>query len=97
MNRSIQIFLLLAGFCLGLYYWKENPDLRKTIYSEPSIRVKIDGAVAKPGVYELEAGSTGWDLVGAAGGLLPDARKSTEDSNLDNTLEDGQILILGKR
>jgi protein involved in polysaccharide export with SLBB domain len=89
--------LLLAGICLGLYFWKENPDLRKTIYSEPSIRVKIDGAVAKPGVYELEAGSNGWDLVGAAGGLLPEARKSMEDSNLDKTLEDGQILILGKR
>lgn len=71
--------------------------MRKSIYSEAPIRVKIDGAVMKPGVYELEAGSNGWDLVEMAGGILPGSSKSLEDSNLEHPLEDGQILILGKR
>ncbi len=84
-------------FVLGLYLLKENPDLRKRIYSEAPIRVKIEGPVVNPGIYTLESGSNGNDLVEMAGGMLPGSQIKMEDSVLEQPLEDGQILNLGKR
>ena len=51
------------------------------------IVVHICGAVQKPGVYELEAGSRVMDAVTAAGGFLPEA--DTEYVNLATCLSDG--------
>ncbi|TGL59868.1 hypothetical protein [Leptospira jelokensis] len=92
--RRIVLFVILF---LGMYYLKENPDLRKRIYSEAPIRVKIEGPVVNPGVYTLDAGSNGNDLIEIAGGRLPGAQIKTEDSILEQPLEDGQVLKLGKR
>ncbi|XDD47235.1 hypothetical protein AB3N60_03870 [Leptospira sp. WS39.C2] len=92
--RRMVFFIVLLS---GLVYLKENPDLRKRIYSEAPIRVKIEGPVVNPGVYTLEAGSNGNDLIEIAGGTLPGAQIKTEDSILEQPLEDGQILNLGKR
>ena len=39
-----------------------------SIGREETLRVEVSGAVARPGVYELEVGSRVIDAVGAAGG-----------------------------
>ncbi|MBM9548854.1 hypothetical protein JWG40_17645 [Leptospira sp. 201903074] len=93
IRRFVLVSILFAGF----YYLKENPDLRKRIYSEEPIRVKIEGPVLNPGFYSLDAGSNGKDLIEMAGGYVPGAQIKTEDSILEQPLEDGQILNLGKR
>ncbi len=60
---------------------------------EQVLCVYICGAVLRPGVYELEAGSRIVSAVEAAGGFLPDA--ATEAVNLAKRLEDGmQIIVL---
>lgn len=93
IRRFVLVSILFAGF----YYLKENPDLRKRIYSEEPIRVKIEGPVLNPGFYSLNAGSNGKDLIEMAGGYLPGAQIKMEDSILEQPLEDGQVLNLGKR
>ncbi|TGL44960.1 hypothetical protein EHQ49_05740 [Leptospira perdikensis] len=93
----IRRFVLVSILCTGFYFLKENPDLRKRIYSEEPIRVKIEGPVLNPGFYSLDAGSNGKDLIEMAGGYMPGAQIKTEDSILEQPLEDGQILNLGKR
>ncbi|WP_244310261.1 hypothetical protein [Leptospira noumeaensis] len=71
--------------------------MRKRIYSEKPIRVKIEGPVLNPGFYSLDAGASGKDLIEMAGGYIPGTQIKTEDSILEQPLEDGQILNLGKR
>lgn len=93
IRRFVLVSILFAGF----YYLKDNPDLRKRIYSEEPIRVKIEGPVLNPGFYTLDAGSNGKDLIEMAGGYLPGAQIKMEDSILEQPLEDGQVLNLGKR
>ena len=57
--------------------------------------VHVSGAVAKPGLYELEQGSRVADVVNAAGGFADDA---AEDScNLARILEDGEHIIVARR
>lgn len=93
----IRRFVLVSILFAGVYYLKENPDLRKRIYSEEPIRVKIEGPVLNPGFYSLDAGSNGKDLIEIAGGYLPGTQIKMEDSILEQPLEDGQVLNLGKR
>ncbi|TGM76781.1 hypothetical protein EHR04_14900 [Leptospira levettii] len=93
LRRMVFFIVILSG----LVILKENPDLRKRIYSEAPIRVKIEGPVVNPGIYTLDAGSNGNDLIGIAGGTLPGVQIKLEDSILEQPLEDGQILKLGKR
>lgn len=56
------------------------------------IVVHVDGAVAKPGVYSLPAGSRVLDAVLAAGDLLPEA--DTQALNLAAPLQDGEHLLV---
>jgi competence protein ComEA len=56
------------------------------------ILVHVDGAVANPGVYELEAGSRVQDGLEAAGGLLPEAM--TAAINFAATLNDGDKVLV---
>jgi protein involved in polysaccharide export with SLBB domain len=53
--------------------------------------------VKNPGIYLLESGSTGLDLVEKAGGYLPEAANSFKANDLDQLLVDGQAVDLGKR
>lgn len=79
------------------FYLKDNPEVSKRIYSPEMIQVKISGPVMRPGIYSLESGSTGKDLIEKAGGILPNASVSFEVKNLDQLLVDGQAVDLGKR
>lgn len=56
------------------------------------IYVHVCGAVAHPGVYELEAGSRVYEAVGQAGGFLESADQNYV--NQAQTLEDGVMLVI---
>lgn len=56
------------------------------------VTVSLVGAVGRPGVYTLDAGSRIQDLVRSAGGLLGSA--DTSDVNLAAKLIDGTTLII---
>jgi competence protein ComEA len=59
---------------------------------QPGIVVDLRGEVAKPGVYELPAGSRLDDAIVAAGGLTDDA--DLTQINLAERLHDGSIVTL---
>jgi competence protein ComEA len=54
--------------------------------------VQISGAVIRPGVYELPAGSRVRDAVQAAGGLSPEANPA--GINLAAFVQDGQSIVI---
>ncbi|GBF50555.1 SLBB domain protein [Leptospira ryugenii] len=90
---------LVAGLIVSCFafYLKEHPEIRNHIYTPEMIEVSIKGPVKHPGVYNLESGSTGRDLIEKAGGLLPGASVKIEENGLNQLLVDGQALDLGKR
>lgn len=57
--------------------------------------VHVDGCVAAPGVYYLEAGSRVIDAVTAAGGATDEAR--TDAVNLAQEVQDGQQIVIPSR
>lgn len=59
---------------------------------QPGIVVDLRGEVAKPGVYELPAGSRLDDAIVAAGGLTDDA--DLTQLNLASRLQDGTIVTV---
>src|SRR5215218_4775579 len=59
---------------------------------QPGIVVDLRGEVAKPGVYELPAGSRLDDAIVAAGGLTGDA--DLTQLNLAARLQDGSIVTV---
>ena len=69
--------------------------LRENAEEMEAVIVHICGAVAEPGVYELEAGSRVMDAVKAGGGFLPEADQ--DSCNLAEPVADGcQIYIMTK-
>lgn len=67
----------------------------ETVQQEPRIYVDVCGAVASPGVYELEADSRVFQALEAAGGCLPEA--AGEYVNRAGRLEDGQQIYIPTR
>lgn len=61
--------------------------------SASSVVVHVAGLVAKPGVFELPAGSRVVEALAAAGGALPDVDTST--LNLARVLVDGEQIAVG--
>jgi competence protein ComEA len=61
--------------------------------------VEVAGAVARPGVYSLPAGSRIADAIQAAGGYSPDVdpRAVEESLNLAAKLEDAQLIRVSRR
>ncbi len=57
--------------------------------------IHVDGCVAAPGVYYLEAGSRVIDAVTAAGGATDEAR--TDAVNLAQEVQDGQQIVIPSR
>ena len=60
--------------------------------AEAALRVHVGGAVASPGVYEVDAGSRVEDAVEAAGGLAEGA--APDALNLARPLADGEQVIV---
>lgn len=99
---------LLCGWC-AWRWWPAGPvlpfdegvsppDAALAGSSEASataeVFVHVAGAVAKPGLYRLAAGSRVGDAIAAAGGLLADAEPSSV--NLARVVSDGeQVLVAG--
>ncbi len=92
------IFALLAFFLLGAvaFLWQSsNPSAEISFSQEESesgrIKADIEGAVLKPGVYELESGSRISDLLITAGGLTVEADREWVSKNLNQAakLSDG--------
>lgn len=92
------IFTLLAFFLLGVaaFFWQSsNPSDEISFSQEASgsgkIKADIEGAVLKPGVYELESGSRIGDLLIMAGGLTVEADREwvSKTLNLAAKLTDG--------
>ncbi len=61
-------------------------------YEIDKITVDIKGAVLRPGVYEIESGSTLYNLIGMAGGLMSYA--DTSVVNLSKRLSDQDVVII---
>lgn len=105
-------FLLLAisglfFVCLGLYYLfsfsnqiqSVDSDCPAEITTRPvsaSIFVDISGAVARPGIYQVETNSRVADLVQLAGGFSrqADEKYLSQSFNLASSLTDGQKIYI---
>jgi len=86
-NVSILICLLALNiFLLSV----SSTDAMETNINK--IVVDIKGAVNNPGVYEIEANSTVYDLIGLAGGLKSYA--DTSLNNLSKRLGDEDVVVI---
>ena len=63
--------------------------------SPAPVRIQVDGAVERPGVYELPQGARVEDALRAAGGVAE--RADTSDLNLVARLADGQRIVVPGR
>jgi competence protein ComEA len=66
-----------------------------TTTTAPLLAVHVAGAVARPGLYHLPAGSRVADALGRAGGRLPAA--DVDRLNLAAKLVDGQKILVSRR
>ncbi len=96
------VVVLLVLAVIGRWWQNEQSDRKGSLIapitvSDPSqayLIVQIDGAVHKPGVYQITADAHVVDLIFLAGGLLPEARLGK--TNLAKVLENGdRVHILG--
>lgn len=69
---------------------RENPE------NEPRIVIDIEGAIIKPGVYELKTGSRTHEVMIKAGGLSSEADRDwfEKNINLASKLTDGQKIYI---
>ena len=94
------LFLLAVGSGIFLFRNSKSSDDIQIIsedsdnQSAAKIVVHVDGAVAKPGVYELSAGARVSDAVSAAGNLAKDADMAKV--NLAAKVSDGQKIYVPK-
>ena len=68
---------------------------RPTTTTGPPVAIHVAGAVARPGLYHLPAGSRVADALGRAGGRLPGA--DVDRLNLAARLVDGQKILVPRR
>ena len=99
------IGLILVGLgVLGVFKVGQTEDKIEIISSEErtktpeKILVDIEGAVQKPGVYELSFGSRLQDLLVAAGGLSAEADRAWVEKNLNRAqkIKDGDKFYIPK-
>ncbi len=87
---ALAVVLAVAG---GVTWLATRPSPRRVEIIIPTpapVVVHISGAVALPGVYELQQGSRVADVIAAAGGTLSDAQ--TDALNLAARVSDGLRL-----
>ena len=90
------VLLLLGGLLAGQITRDSSPALvlsdAPEAVSGSTVVVHVAGAVAEPGVYELQAGARIQDAVLAAGGATSDA--DLDSLNLARRLRDGERITL---
>lgn len=97
---AVGLLLFATGAGLFLFSESKSDEDIKIISSADSspgfsqIVVDIDGAVAKPGVYKLNANSRVNDAINSAGGLTDKADRSK--INLAAKVTDGQKIYVAK-
>jgi len=108
-NYKISLFFGLFGLilvCFGAYLLMQNPsskdDSIKITQDEDKkakIFVDVEGAVLKPGVYELKDKSRVKDALIAAGGLSQSADRSwvAKNLNLAAKISDGAKIYVPKK
>ncbi len=94
------VILLLSA--LGIEYIKSNQKIsggtftatESATFSRQTIKVDIEGAVQRPGIYEIPNDSRIQDVLITAGGLLAKADRTTMSKtiNLAQRLFDGQKI-----
>lgn len=100
----ILIFLAILLMGAGILSWQSSQKSAKITFSgegeiagtaseSAKIKADIEGAVVKPGVYELAFGSRISDLLIIAGGLAEDADREWITKNLNQA---GKVLDGGK-
>lgn len=75
-----------------LFWLSSEPVWAAQAVSEFQVRVQVQGAVKRPGVYRLPAGSRLAELMARAGGPRPDARLN--GLNLARRLTDGELCYV---
>lgn len=88
MTPRLWSVALLAALALPLSLTLAVPATSQTV-TETHVRVHVQGAVRRPGVYSLLAGSRLAELVALAGGPRADA--DLKDLNLAHVLTDGEL------
>lgn len=100
LTSAQKVVLALAVVVLLLGVWvgggrralpATQPEPAELIAPEPAatkVMIHVVGAVQRPGVYELPAGTRVLDAVNAAGGFAPEAER--DSVNLAAFCEDGQ-------
>lgn len=92
---------------ISLILWQSNRQSDKIIFTQEAsesasvnqrIKADIEGAIAKPGVYELNFGSRIQDLLIMAGGLSAEADREwiSKNLNLAAKLNDGGKVYVPK-
>jgi competence protein ComEA len=95
-------FLILLGIIIFLRQYKTDSDIVFDIQSEATesgkIMIDIEGAVSKPGVYELVDGSRIVDALSISGGLTEDADREWIAKNMNKAakLSDGAKIFIPK-
>ena len=97
---SIAVVLLVGTRPSGRLDVVSDPSA--SAYSEASrqmIVVDVSGAVLRPGIYSLPAGSLVADAIAAAGGYSPDVdpRQAESRLNLAAKLVDAQLIVVPRR
>ncbi len=104
--------VLLVGSLAAVAFMEMRPAGQVELISGPSgpaapgasasqamVVVQVGGAVARPGVYSLPAGSRVADAIGAAGGYSTDVdpRAAETKLNLAAKLQDAQSIVVPRR
>lgn len=103
----ILIFLAILLIGAGVLSWQSSQKAAKITFSgegeiagvaseSAKIKADIEGAVVKPGVYELDSGSRISDLLILAGGLANSADRTWVEKNLNlagKVIDGGKIYI----
>lgn len=97
MAQWIGVVVLAAGALLaGVFFGGKPPPPPTVAFAPPTenseLTVHVTGAVARPGLVTVGAGSRVADAVAAAGGLTPDA--AVEGLNLAAPLRDGLQVVV---
>ncbi len=91
------VALILIGGGLLLFSSPESKPIEITETSalnSEKIKVDVEGAVKKPGVYEMEGDARVIDVIKAAGGALGNADLSAVEVSLAAKLIDGQRIVV---